>query len=150
MKKAKLKRDDHGLIAPIPENENDLIDKHFSDSHRMKSIYFDDGEEYVKSFNTNQNEHYEKILEKLNDTEESMTISKNLEQTYDQYVTEYGILQKCKYILHTVQFKKDLVFDKSTRMALKHPPTKHTSRQYARYKDMIASHHHLISTENKV
>ena len=44
--------------------------------------------------------------------EESITINKNLVQTYDQYVTEYSILQKYKYMLHTVQFLKNVVFDK--------------------------------------
>ena len=47
-KNAKLKGDDHALIAPIPQDGNDLIDKLFSDSHHIKSIYFDDDEEYMK------------------------------------------------------------------------------------------------------
>ena len=76
-----------------------------------------------------------------------MTIYQNLEQTYGQYVTEYSILQKCKNMLHTVQFKKDVVLNKSTRLSLKHQPT---SRTYDSYKDMIVSHHHFISIENKV
>ena len=70
----------------------------------------------MESFNFNQDEHYDNIIEKLNDTEESMTINQNLEQTYNQYITEYSILQKCKYKLHAVQFKKNVVLDKSTRM----------------------------------
>ena len=65
MKRAKLKRDDHSLTASNPKDGNDLFDKHFSDSHHIKSIYFDD-----------------------EDVEESVTIHQNLEQTYDQYVTE--------------------------------------------------------------
>ena len=146
MKKDKImRRSEYGLIAPIPEDGNDLVDKHFSDSHHIKSIYFDDDEEYMDSFNFTQNEHYDKITEKLNDPQESMTINQNLEHTYDQYVTEYSILQKCKYMLHTVQFHSGVRLDKSTRMALKKQP-----RQYENYEAMIASHHYFISTENKV
>ena len=63
------------------------------------------------------------IEEKFNDTGESMKINQNLEQTYDQYVTQHSILQKYTYMLHTVQFKKNEVLDKSTRMVLKHQPT---------------------------
>ena len=105
--------------------------------------YFHDEDEYAEGFNFNQDGHYSKIIEKYNDKEESMTkknqwqrrINDNqkLEQTYDQYVTEYSILQKCKFMLHTVQFKKDVVLDKSTRMVLKHQPT---NRTYDSYKDM--------------
>ena len=84
VKKTKLKKDDHALIAPIPEDGNDLIDKQFSDSHHIESIYFDDEDEYAESFNLNQNEHCEKIIEKLNDTEESMTINQNLEQRHNR------------------------------------------------------------------
>ena len=65
----------------------------------------------MESFDFNQDEHYDKIIEKLNNTEESMTIHQNLEQTYDQYVTEYSILQKCKYMLHTVQFCRGVRLD---------------------------------------
>ena len=50
----------------------------------------------------NQDEHYDKIIEKSNYTEESMTINQNLEQTYDQYITDYSMLQKYEYMLHTV------------------------------------------------
>ena len=91
-----------------------------------------------------------RIIEKLNDTEESMEINQTLEQTYDQYVIEYSILQKCNYIQHTVQFKKHVVLDKSTRMTLRRQPTQSSIRQYESYKAMIASHHYFISTENKV
>ena len=76
-----------------------------------------------------------------------MTIHQNLEQTYDQYIIEYSILQKCKYMLHIVQFQSGVILDKSTRMALKYQPTR---RKYDSYKDMVASHHYFISTENKV
>ena len=48
MKKVKLKKDDHGLIASILKDGNDLVDKHFSDTHHIKSIYFDDEDEYMK------------------------------------------------------------------------------------------------------
>ena len=44
MKRAKLKRDYHGLIASIPNDGNDLVDKHFSYFHYIKSIYFNDEE----------------------------------------------------------------------------------------------------------
>ena len=67
---------EYGLIAPIPEDGNDLVDKHFSDSHHIKSIYFDDDEEYMESFDFTQNEHYDKIIEKLYDPQESMTINR--------------------------------------------------------------------------
>ena len=147
MEKSKLKRDDHGLIASILKDSNYLVDKHVSDSHYIKSIYFDDDDEYIESFNFNQDEYYNKIIEKLNDPQESMIINQNLEQMYNQYVTEYSILQKCKYMLHIVQFKSEVTPDKSTRMVLKHQST---SRVYDSYKDMITSHHYFISTENKV
>ena len=84
MKKDKImRRSEYVLIAPIPEDRNDLVDKHFSDNHHMKSIYFNDDEEYMQSFEFTQNEHYDKIIEKLNDPQESMTINQNLEHTYD-------------------------------------------------------------------
>ena len=143
MKRANLKRVDHGLIASNLMDDND----YFSDSYHIKAIYFDDEDEYLESYNFNQDEYYSKIIKKSNDTDELMIINQNLEQMYNQYVTEYSILQKYKHMLHTVQFKKNVVLDKSTRMALKHRPT---SRQYDIYKDMIASHHNFISTENKV
>ena len=95
-------------MASILKDKNDLIDKHFSDSHHIKSIYFNDEDEYVKGFKSNQHEHFSKIIEKLNDVEESMIINQNLDLMYNQYVTEYGILQKCKYMLHTVQFLKSV------------------------------------------
>ena len=85
VKRAKLKRDEYALIAFNPKDGNDLFDKHFSDSHHIKSIYFDDDDEHAESFNLNQDDHYSKIIEKLNDTEESMTIHQNLKQMYDQY-----------------------------------------------------------------
>ena len=50
-------------------------------------------------------------------------------------------------MLHTVQFKKIVVLDKSTRIALRHQPT---DRTYDSHEYMIVSHHHFISTENKV
>ena len=50
-------------------------------------------------------------------------------------------------MLHAVQFKKNKILDKSTRMALRHQPA---NRTYDNYKDMIASHHYFISAENKV
>ena len=83
VKKAKLRCNEYGLIAPIPKDGNDLVDKNVSDSHHIKSIYFNDEDAYAESFNLNQDEHNEKIIEKLNDTEESMTINQNSEQTYD-------------------------------------------------------------------
>ena len=48
VRRAKLKRDDHGLIVSIPKDGNDLVDKHFSNNHHIKSIYFDDEDEYMK------------------------------------------------------------------------------------------------------
>ena len=58
VKKEKLRRNEFGLIAPIPEDGNNLVDKHFSDNHHIKSIYFDDDEDYMKSFDFTQNERY--------------------------------------------------------------------------------------------
>ena len=93
-KKAKLRRYYHVLvITPTPKDDNNLVDKHFSDTYHMKSIYFDDEDEDLESFKLNQDGYYTKGIEKLNDTEESMTINQNLEQIYDQYVTEYSIIQ---------------------------------------------------------
>ena len=68
-KRAKLKRYDHGFIASIPKDGNDLVDKHFSDSYHIKSIYFDDEDEYKESFDFNQDKHYSKTIKKLNNTE---------------------------------------------------------------------------------
>lgn len=70
-----MRRSEYGLIAPIPEDGNDLVDKHFSDSHHIKSIYFDDDEEYMNSFNFTQNEHYDKITKKstrINDNQSEL------------------------------------------------------------------------------
>ena len=50
MKKAKLKRDEYGLIASNAKDGNDLIDKHFSDSHHIESIYFDDEDDDGENF----------------------------------------------------------------------------------------------------
>ena len=113
MKGAKLKKDEYALIASNLKNGNDLVDKHFADSHQIKSIYFNDEDEYAESFNLNQHEHYSTIIEKLKDTEESITIHQNLEQMYYQYITEYSILQKCKYVLHTVKFKSGVKINKN-------------------------------------
>ena len=72
MKIAKLKRDDQGLIASILQKKNDHIDKLFSDSHHIKSMFFSDDDKYVENFILNQDEHYSKIIEKFNDTQESI------------------------------------------------------------------------------
>ena len=45
VKRALLKIDEYALIASNPKDRNDLVDKHFSDSHHIKSIYFDDEDE---------------------------------------------------------------------------------------------------------
>ena len=63
-----MKRDGYGLITSIPKDGNNLFDKHFSDSHHIKSMYFDDEDECMESFTFNQVEYYDKIIEKLNDT----------------------------------------------------------------------------------
>ena len=57
MKRAKLKGDESTLIVSIPKDGNDLVDKHFSDSHHIKSIYFDNEDEYMESFDFQQDEH---------------------------------------------------------------------------------------------
>ena len=72
VKKIKLKAAEYGLIAPISKDGNDLVDKHFSEAYHIKSIYIDDEEEYMESFYYSQYERYDKIIENLNDTEESM------------------------------------------------------------------------------
>ena len=59
-------------MASILKDKYDLIDKHFSYSHHIKPIYFNDEDEYVERFNLNQDEDYSKIIEKLNETEESI------------------------------------------------------------------------------
>ena len=103
VKRRKLRSSNqYALVAPIPEDGNDVVDKHFSDPYHIKSIYFDDEDEYVEIFDLNQDERFDKITEKLNDTQESMIINQNLEHKYDQYVTEYSILQICKYICYTL------------------------------------------------
>ena len=68
-------------------------------------MYFNDDNKHVESLHLNQDEHHSKIIEKINDTKKSFTINQNSEQTYDQHVTEYIILQKYKYMLHNVLFK---------------------------------------------
>ena len=90
VKRSKLKSNEYALITSIPKDGNDLVDKRLSDSHHIKSVYFDNEDEYAESLKLNQDEHYSKIIEKLNETEELMTIHQNLEHTYDQYVTEYS------------------------------------------------------------
>ena len=60
MKKVKLRRDDHTLIASLPQDDNDLVDKHFSDIHQIKSMYYDNEDRYVESNNLNQDERYNK------------------------------------------------------------------------------------------
>ena len=59
----------------ILQDENDLVDKQFSDSHLIKSTYFDNAEEYNDSFDLNQDEHYSKIIVKMNKIEKLITIN---------------------------------------------------------------------------
>ena len=66
MEKVKSRRDDHALIAPTLQDDNNRFDKRSSDTHHTKSIYFDEDNEYVESFNLNQDEYYSKIIENFN------------------------------------------------------------------------------------
>ena len=61
VKKAKLSRDDHTLITSTPQDDNNLVDKHFSATHHIKLIYFDDVNEYVEFFHLNQDEHLTRL-----------------------------------------------------------------------------------------
>ena len=68
VKRAKSKSDEHALIASNLKDRNDLVDKLFSNSHHIKSIYFNDEDEFTGSFNFIQDEYYDKIIAKFNDT----------------------------------------------------------------------------------
>ena len=45
-----------GIVDSDPRDGNYFVDKHISDSHLMKSIYFYDEDEYAESFKSNHND----------------------------------------------------------------------------------------------
>ena len=61
-RKENIEKDEYALITPTLQDGNDLIDKHFLDSHHIKSIYFDDADKYDDGFDMDQDEHYSKII----------------------------------------------------------------------------------------
>ena len=74
MKRAKLGIDEHGLIVSILPDKNDL---NLNTFRTLITLNLYTLMIWMKNFDFNQDEHYSKIKEKFNDTEESMTIHQN-------------------------------------------------------------------------
>ena len=130
-------------VSQIPEQGNYYIDKHYSDDNHIKRVVF--GEDYDEILDSSDEEaNYNELTKILNDTDRSIEIQEDTEESYDQFVKEYKILKECKYMLHTIQFKQGLYLNKVTKMALRE------ENGIEHYEDMIASHHYYVSTNKNV
>ena len=51
------------------------------------------------------------------DKEIGRKLNQDMKETYKDYAEEYKILDQCKYMLHTIQYKKGIMLDPRTNIA---------------------------------
>ena len=71
-------------------------------------------------------------------------INRDMKETYRNYAEEYKILGQCQYMLHTVQFKEEIMLDPRTNLAVQGQYDSDTGR-FLTTGEMITSCHCYIS-----
>ena len=81
---------------------------------------------------------------RLEDKEIGRKMNQDMKEMYKDYSEEYYILGQCKYMLHTVQYKKGIMLDPCTNLAVQGQHDNDTG-SFLTTEEMIVSYHYYVS-----